>query len=71
MRFKITEFAFVQRFWSTIEKTYVNRDMLQLLKFTSFTVFLDLVNRYISLSKFFVVRNLSIETHGIMKYGLL
>ena len=60
MRFKITELAFVQRFWSNIEKPHVNRDMLKLSKFTSFTVFLDLVNRYFSFSEFFVVREPSV-----------
>ena len=59
MRIQISEFAFVQRFWSQFDKTSVNRDMLQLSKFTLFTIFLDLVNHYLSLSKFFVVRNLS------------
>ena len=54
MHFKICEFAFVQRFWSPIENTSVNRKMLQISKFTSFTVFWDVVNRYILLSEFVV-----------------
>ena len=74
MRFKISESAFVKRFWSPTENTSVNRDMLQLSKFTSFTVFLDLVNRYISLSEFFVVRDLSViefSCHIILHFFLL
>ena len=63
MRIKISEFAFVQRFWSQFEKSSVNHDMLQLSKFTSFTIFLDLVNRYISLSKCFVVHDPSVYVY--------
>ena len=60
MGFKIIEFAFVQRFWSKIEKSSVNPYMLQISKIISFTMKLDLVDRDFSLSEFFVVRDLSV-----------
>ena len=62
MHFKITELAFVQHFWSNIEKPHVNRNMVKLSKFTSFTVFGAVVNRYISFSELFAVRDLSVST---------
>ena len=63
MHFKICKFAFVQRFWSPIENTSVNRKMLQISKFTSFTVFWDVINRYILLSELFAVRDLSVSIY--------
>ena len=60
MGVQIIEYAFVNRFWSKIEKSSVNPYMLQISKIISFTMKLDLVDRDFSLSEFFVVRDLSV-----------